>query len=124
MKMHIPAPEIGAVLWARLPEEGGDAKAKLRPVVVLDVFSLNGLTYVTVAKGTSKHTDDVYLGEFVVRSPADLACCGLNQATKFQLQRREKLPLTEAWFSMGKSITMPRHLLQRLVAAAQEIRLI
>lgn len=124
MEMHNPAPQVGAILWARLPEDGGDAKAKMRPVVVLDVSSLNGLTYVTVAKGTSQHIDEVYLGEFVVRSPVDLESCSLTKPTKFQLQRREKLPLTEAWFWMGKRVTMPRHLLQRLVVAAQESHLI
>ena len=124
MKMHIPAPQVGAILWARMPEDGGDAKAKMRPVVVLDVSNQNGLTYVTVAKGTSKHIDEVFLGEFIVRSPVDQECCGLNKPTKFQLQRRETLPLTEAWFLMSKGCMMPRHLLQRLVAAAQEIHLI
>lgn len=68
MEMHNPAPQVGAILWARLPEDGGDAKAKMRPVVVLDVSSLNGLTYVTVAEGQiSTSTKCIWTLSFVRR---------------------------------------------------------
>ena len=124
MKMLLSAPDIGAVLWAYLPEEGTAEKSKLRPVVVLDVSSRNGLMYATVAKGTSQHIDSIFLGEFIVHTPHDIESCGLQKPTKFQLRRREVIPVTSEWFELDKQSRLPTHLLKSLVAAAQEIHLI
>ena len=121
MNMLSCAPQVGDILWAFLPEEGSATKAKERPVIVLDVSEQNGLPYLTVAKGTSKKTEVVYMGEFVVNKPQDLASCGLTLATKFQLRRYETLPFSSDWFNTQKPIVnIPKHLIKQLIRAAQE----
>ena len=114
------APQVGDILWAFLPEDGCATKAKERPVIVLDVSEKNGLPYLTVAKGTSKKIEVVYMGEFVVNKPQDLASCGLSVVTKFQLRRYETLPFSADWFSARTPKNLPAHLIKQLIRAAQE----
>lgn len=124
MKVQTSAPSIGAIVWAFLPEEMSTAKAKARPVVVLDVEQRGELTYLTVAKCTSQHTDEVYLGEFAITDAQDLESCGLSKPTKVQLRRRETLLWSDVWFASGARRDLPKHLLRKLFNAAQEIHLI
>jgi len=122
MKMQF-SPQVGDVCFCHLPEEGFAKQAKLRPVIILDAAIEDGIQYLTVAKGTSQNIDKCYLGEFVVTSSTDLRVCGLVKPTKFQLNRIEKLPLSDQWFE-GKIGSLPTTLHPALVRAAQETGLI
>ena len=61
--------------------------------------------YVHVAYGTSRRTDELYPGEFLI-APADVqafAASGLSLSTKFDLGKSVDLPYNETWFSVPLS---------------------
>ena len=53
---------------------------------------------IEVAFGTSKKTDKLYRGEFLVGSPSGMANAGLDLATKFDLGRTVRLPWASHYF--------------------------
>ena len=58
--------------------------------------------YVHVAYGTSRKTDELYPGEFLI-SPEDgqaFVASGLSLSTKFDLGKSVDLPYNETWFSV------------------------
>lgn len=118
------APNIGDILWAFLPEEGHAAKAKKRPVLVVNVERCRDLLYVTVAKGTSQHLDAHYLGELRLCEERVWKNAGLSKPTKFQLKRLERLPMTENWFDFSDRSVLPQTSYAAFQVAAREAGLI
>ena len=97
-----PPPEPGDIVYCRFPQKGIPGPApKPRPALVLAVGEIEGkLPLVEVAYGTSRNTDRLYSGEFLI-SPADgeaHALAGLSYPTKFDLRNRKELPYNEDWF--------------------------
>lgn len=121
---QVSAPNPGAILFARMPDAGYAARSKLRPVIVIATTERNGLTYLIVVKGTSQHSDEVYRGEFVVRSEADLKVCGLSKPTKFQFSRVEEIPYTKDWCCMRAAGHVPITVLRAMFDAAREAKLV
>ena len=60
---------------------------------------------IEVAFGTSKKTDKLYRGEFLVSSPSGMANAGLDLRTKFDLKRTVRLPWARRYFSIKPGIT-------------------
>ena len=94
-------PDPGDIVYCRFPERGMPGPSlKPRPALVIAVGDVGGETYVDVAFGTSRHTDQLYSGEFLV-SPMDgdaFVLSGLSYPTKFDLRNRRELPYDEVWF--------------------------
>lgn len=98
-----PPPEPGDIVFCRFPEVGAFLPGpKSRPALVLQVGFVNAESHVRVAYGTSKNTDDLHPGEFLI-SPSDhqaFAASGLSFPTKFDLGKSRELPYNEKWFSV------------------------
>ena len=80
----------------------GTPGPKPRPALVRAVF-INPQTSqasIEVAFGTSKKTDKLYRGEFVVGSPSGMTSAGLDLPTKFDLGRIVRLPWARRYFSI------------------------
>jgi len=94
-------PEPGDIVYCRFPERGLPGPApKPRPALVLTIGELNGNPHVAVAYGTSRNTDRLYSGEFLI-GPADggaYTLSGLSVPTKFDLRSVKELPYNEQWF--------------------------
>lgn len=79
----------------------GKPGPKPRPAIVRVVF-INPQTSrasIEVAFGTSKKTDRLYRGEFLVGSPSGMTSAGLDLPTKFNLERTVRLPWARQYFS-------------------------
>lgn len=121
---QVSAPQPGAIVFARFPEAGSAAKSKMRPALVINTETRNGVCYLTVVKGTSQHTDELYQGEFAVRAKEDMLPCGLTKPTKFQLSRIEQIPFTVDWCSTKVAGNLPTHLQRALLHAARQLKLL
>ncbi|MBF7144760.1 MULTISPECIES: type II toxin-antitoxin system PemK/MazF family toxin [Pseudomonas] len=95
----LPLPEPGDIVWAKFPElqNLGNPGPKPRPALVIGVSEEDHA--IEVAYGTSKKTDKLYPGEFVL-DPADggFIASGLTGRTKFDVGRIEALPFDSDWF--------------------------
>ncbi len=106
MRAPRPFPGVapGTILWCRFPEQGAlDPGPKPRPALVIAVGEIDGKTAVEVAYGTSRKTDRIFPGEFLIE-PVDgeaFKLAGLSYPTKFNLARRVELPLNERWFGVA-----------------------
>ncbi len=89
-------PRPGDVVWCRFPfrEMSGRPGPKPRPAIVRAVFldRRTSRSSVEVAFGTSKKTDRLYKGEFLVATPSGRRAAGLDLATKFDLGRTVRIP--------------------------------
>ncbi|ELH8606405.1 TPA: type II toxin-antitoxin system PemK/MazF family toxin [Enterobacter hormaechei] len=96
-----PLPAPGDILWCNFPlhEDLGNPGPKSRPILILNVFP--DLHAVLIAYGTSK-VSRVYPGEFVIDDQLDTA--GLDQPTKFDFNRLQKLPFDDAWFDQAPGV--------------------
>ena len=66
MRLFAPR-EPGDIVYCRFPERGLPGPApKPRPALVLTIGELNGNPHVAVAYGTSRNTDRLYSGEFLI----------------------------------------------------------
>lgn len=124
MQNRSSSPQAGDIVFARIPETGGNAKGKLRPALVLDVTTKNGLPYLLVAKGTSQRVDERFSGEFAVQDKVCIAACGLLEPTKFKLHSTELLPYTDTWFVMKVYGRVPQTSMRDFRDAAREAGLI
>jgi hypothetical protein len=96
-KYFNPLPAPGDIVWCRFPEALGSPGPKSRPALVLAVSPTTH--EVELAYGTSKKTQQVYPGEFVVaQSDSGFVESGLSYTTKFDLSHRVKLPFNVEWF--------------------------
>lgn len=118
------SPQVGEVIYARLPDEECAKKGKLRPSLVLDSKKKNGLAYILVAKGTSQRPEEIYRGEFLIKESEDLLALGLHKPTKFQLRQVREIPLTEEWVPSQTGKALPRHLIANLRRACIECGLV
>ena len=100
---RFPLPEPGDIVFCRFPQVGALRPGpKSRPALVLQVGFVEAEPYVHVAYGTSRKTDELYPGEFLM-SPEDgqaFAASGLSLSTKFDLGKSVDLPYNETWFSV------------------------
>jgi len=94
-------PDPGDIVYCRFPERGMPGPSpKPRPALVIAVGKVGDETYVEVAFGTSRHTDQLYSGEFRI-SPTDgdaFVLSGLSYPTKFDLRNLRELPYDDVWF--------------------------
>ena len=102
-------PRPGDIVWRHFPlrEMPGKPGTKPRPAIVRAVF-LDRRTSrgsVEVAFGTSKKSDRLYQGEFLISSPSGKQAAGLDRPTKFDLARTVRLPWAREFFIVkpGKS---------------------
>lgn len=97
----LPLPDPGDIVYCRFPESMGKPGPKPRPALVTGLATFeDGTAAVEVAYGTSRNTDDLHSGEFLV-SPQDgeaYRLAGLSHATKFSFHRRVVVPCTDEWF--------------------------
>lgn len=124
MQYRSSSPQVGDIVFSRIPETGGNAKGKLRPALVLDVTTQNGLPYLLVAKGTSQRVEERFSGEFAVQDKESITACGLHEPTKFKLHSTEHLPYTDTWFVMKVYGRVPQANLKDFRDAAREAGLI
>ncbi len=101
---ELPAP--GDIVYCRFPERLGRVGPKPRPAFVLaQIVFEDGVKGVTVAYGTSKKTDLLYSGEFLVSraNPAAFELAGLSFDTRFDLGKPRDLPYTDKWFQVPQN---------------------
>ena len=97
-------PRPGDVVWCNFPygEMPGKPGPKPRSAIVRAVF-LNrrtGRSSVEVAFGTSRKTDRLYNGEFLVGTPSGMRAAGLDLPSKFALGRTVRLPWAAEFFTI------------------------
>ena len=97
----LPLPDPGDIVYCRFPESMGKPGPKPRPALVTGLATFeDGTAAVEVAYGTSRNTDDLRSGEFLVSHQDGEAyrLAGLSHATKFNFHRRVVVPYTDEWF--------------------------
>ncbi len=99
-----PLPAPGDIVYCRFPEKLGVPGPKPRPALVTAIVEFgDGTTGVQVAYGTSRGTDRLFAGEFLI-SPKDgnaYEIAGLSFPTKFDLTRLQALPYNDEWFRVA-----------------------
>ena len=98
-----PLPSPGDFVWCHFPQIPGEPGPKPRPALVVAVFDNDHA--IQVAYGTSKKTDSIYPGEFLM-APSDpgFRDSGLAAATKFDLGHCHNLPFDSYWFAPNQSV--------------------
>ena len=100
----MPAPRPGDILWCRFPEDLVPRPGpKPRPALVIAVGSIGGQVAVKVAYGTSRKTERLFAGEFLI-TPEDgdaFRIAGLSFPTKFNLAKQVELPFDANWFGVA-----------------------
>lgn len=94
-----PAP--GDFLWCRLPyEESDGGPGKGRVVLVLnEILTITGDSFLEVAYCTSRHLDDIRKTEVAIRTGTpEHAAVGNDRSIKVCFQRRAKVPYTTRYF--------------------------
>ncbi|TDB47420.1 type II toxin-antitoxin system PemK/MazF family toxin [Photorhabdus khanii] len=98
-----PLPVAGDIVWCRFPYEIGTPGPKPRLALVLKVF--HDEYAVLVVYGTTKKTDRVYPGEFLIGPEIDgWEISGLLMETKFNLGASVAIPFDSDWFSVAPLI--------------------
>lgn len=105
MKKHWwPEPDAGEIVWCNFPEDAGiDPSVKPRPAFIFKVFDDEAPHYhVEVVYGTSKKTDKLHAGEFLISNNEHAAyqLAGLSYSTKFNFRNTAQLPFNEDWFKV------------------------
>lgn len=102
-------PDPGDIVWCRFPEHPSYVPGpKPRPVLVLTVSEFPE-TAVTVVYGTSQRVDQLFTGEFAIRSAENKVAfelAGLSRDTKFDLRRQITLPWNDSFFSVPRARLM------------------
>ena len=97
------APEPGDIVWCHFPQVPGNPGPKPRPALVLQVDDSNPKSpKVEVVYGTSKKTQKLYPGEFLIskaRNPTAFKQAGLSFDTKFDFNNTFRLPYNSDWFA-------------------------
>lgn len=98
-----PLPAPGDFVWCHFPEVIGNPGPKARPALVVAVFEDDHA--VRIAYGTTRKTEKLYPGEFVLDpSDAGFALSGLAQRTKFDLNNEVQVYFDSDWFSSNQSV--------------------
>jgi hypothetical protein len=95
-----PLPAPGDIVWCKFPEaeDLGNPGPKPRPGMVVSVAKMGHA--VEIAFGTSKKTEKVFRGEFLIAAnDPGFSDSGLGETTKFDLCRTVKLPFDSDWFA-------------------------
>lgn len=99
-----PVPRPGDIVGYRFPEDlAVQPGTKPRPALVTAVGTLDGELAVKIAYGTSRKTDRLFAGEFLI-GPADVDAyltAGPSYLTKFNLAKQIELPLSQNWFAVA-----------------------
>jgi hypothetical protein len=99
----LPPPAVGDIVYCRFPEIAGRPGPKPRPALVISIGRFDDGTHaVRVSYGTSRNTERLHAGEFLI-TPLDRAAfqaAGLSYATKFDLRKLQDLPSTDEWFQV------------------------
>lgn len=97
-------PQAGDIMWCRFPRDLHLTPGrKPRSALVLTVFDDAAPEYrVRVVYGTSRKTDRLYAGEFLISVTDGDAyrLAGLSYTTKFNLKRSVELPYNDEWFGV------------------------
>lgn len=105
IKRFAPLPAPGDFVWCRFPETLGVPGPKNRPALVIGVADDDHR--VRVCYGTTKKTDTLYPGEFVIDPDDDgFALSGLAARTKFDLGNCVDLPFNSRWFVRHESLAV------------------
>lgn len=98
-----PEPIAGEIVWCHFPDSINPTP-KPRPALILSTkVDDEENIFVSVAYGTSKKTDQLYSGEFLISlsgHPAAYASAGLSFDTKFDLGKAIELPFNSNFFSV------------------------
>lgn len=98
-----PEPTAGEIVWCHFPDNI-HPKPKPRPGLIISTkLDDDGFIFVIVAYGTSKKTERLYSGEFLIAKteyPADYTSAGLSYDTKFNFRNTIELPFNSAYFSV------------------------
>ncbi len=97
-----PRPTAGDIVYCRFPEREVPSTPgpKPRPAIVMSVEEMDGGSIVKVVYGTTRHTNQLFGGEFLI-SPADgdaYKVAGLSYQTKFDFRNTFRLPYDSSWF--------------------------
>lgn len=102
----LPAPFD--IVWCRFPthDDLGNPGPKPRPAIVLNVAvdEETRESEVQVIYGTGTLKFDQRPGDFFVTNVAEMDACGLNKATRFDLDTISWIPWAEEWFE-----TLPKY---------------
>lgn len=105
----LPAPY--AIVWCRFPYDKslGDPGPKPRPGIVLNIAldEESGEGEVQVIYGTTQLKMMQRMNDFFVTNVAEMDACGLNKATRFDLDNIAWLPWAEEWFGTLRGHTTP-----------------
>ena len=121
----LPAPYD--IVWCRFPShaELGNPGPKARPAIVLNVavHEEDGETEgeVQVIYGTTNLKRMQRRGDFYVTNVAEMDICGLNQATRFDMDRIGWIPWADEWFETLPTYSSPiiGHLSQHFIKLLQ-----
>lgn len=104
VKRYHPLPAPGDIVYCWFPQASGEPGPKPRPALVI---ATSPTTHeVKVCFGTSKKTDKLYPGEFVIpKGDVGFPLSGLSYTTKFDMTRSEKLPFDDDWFKVAPGLT-------------------
>jgi hypothetical protein len=101
-----PEPTAGEIVWCHFPDNI-HPRPKPRPALIVSTKEDDeGRIFASVAYGTSKKTDRLYSGEFLIarrEHPAAYVSAGLSYDTKFDLRNVLELPFNDAFFSIPPS---------------------
>lgn len=108
--MHWTPADLGDIVHCRFPEQVGIPGPKERPALVLQIEedpACPKAVIVVVAYATSRKTDVLHAGEFVITASAN---SGLTRDTKFDLANHRRLPFNDIWFgpAPGRTPAHPR----------------
>lgn len=98
-RLFQPLPAPGDIVWCHFPNrpELGSPGPKPRPGLVTAVSPTTH--EVEICYGTSKKTDKLYPGEFLIsEQDPGFSVSGLGCTTKFDLVSRVKVRFDELWF--------------------------
>ncbi|MCH8542647.1 MAG: type II toxin-antitoxin system PemK/MazF family toxin [Alcanivorax sp.] len=100
-----PPPSPGDILWCHFPQVPGNPGPKPRPALVLAVDDTDSSNIrVEVVYGTSKKTNRLYPGEFLISKQNNAnaySLAGLSYDTKFDLNQATRLPYNSTWFAVA-----------------------
>jgi hypothetical protein len=105
----LPAPYD--IVWCRFPshEDLGNPGPKPRPAIVLNVALYEDTieSEVHLVYGTTNLKMMQRRGDFFVTNLAEMDACGLNKATRFDLDTMAWVPWAEEWFEVLPSYDSP-----------------
>lgn len=105
----LPAPYD--IVWCRFPthEDLGNPAIKARPAIVVNVGvnEEDREGEVHLIYGTSNVKLHQRMGDFFVTNVAEMDACGLNKATRFDLDTMAWIPWADEWFETLPGYSSP-----------------